>query len=125
MAKADGRMRYGDALQEIQDALRSGGIRATLDGSKVQLPGVLIVPGVATYDRLNGEDYSATVELWLLVGDKGIVQSLNQLSDLLEQVREVYEIHEVEPLTLSLPNSGGPDGLPALRTELNLNITKE
>lgn len=115
-------MRYGDALTDTQESLRSAGIKASLDGSKVQLPGVLIVPGVATYDRLSGEDYTATVELWLLVGDKGIVQSLNELDDLLAQVRTVFEVYEVEPLTLTLPDK---PGLPALRTELTLEITQE
>lgn len=117
-------MKYGDALQEIVTSLKNVGLRATTEPSKLQLPGVLVVPGIITFDYLDQDNYSAVVDVYLLTSNKGSVQSLNDLQDQLALFREVYASLEAEPVTLALSNLS-TDPVPGLLLNLQLTITKD
>lgn len=118
-------MLYGDAIAEIVTGLKNAGINATTETANLQLPGALVVPGVMAFDRLDGEDYSAEVSIYLLTSNKGSIQSLNDLQALLAKCRQVFPIPEAEPISLALPNVSGPDGSPGLLINLQIEITEE
>lgn len=116
-------MKYGDALEQIVSELDAGGIIATADASKIQLPGALVVPGMVTFNRLDPDTYEATVDVYLLTADRGSLESLNDLQDLLQTFRQIFDVLEAEPLSLQVPNY--PNPLPGLVISLNLEITKD
>lgn len=120
-------MLYGDALQEVVTALDNAGVTSTTEMSQVQLPGALVVPGTMTFDYLDGDNFSANIDVYLLVRNNGSVQSLNDLQDLLTKFRTVFDAIEAEPISLSLPNAtgGSPDPVPGLQLTLQATITKD
>ncbi|EGD7391207.1 hypothetical protein DQF30_23575 [Shigella flexneri] len=115
---------YGDALQEIADALVAAGIPATTEASQLQTPGVLVTPGPLSFNRQSADVLEAVIELYLITGNKPAPQALNDLSTLLMQVRDLYAVGEAEPLTMTL-QATGRDPVPCLRTELTVQITKD
>ena len=118
-------MLFGDALAEIVTGLRNAGINATSEPAKVQLPGAIVEPGLLTFDLLDGDNYSAQFNVYLLTSNKGTVQSLNDLQDLLTKFRSVFQVVEAEPISLPIPNIGGPDPVPGLLLTLQATITKD
>ncbi len=118
-------MLYGDALDEIVTALQGAGINATSELSSVQLPGALVIPGTLSFDLLDSDNYSAEFDIYLLTSNKGTVQSLNDLQDLLMKFRSVFQVVEAEPISLTIPNVGGPDPVPGLLLTLQATITKD
>lgn len=117
--------KYGDALAEVVAALRTTGMNATTEMSEIQLPGALVVPGLMTFDILDEDNYSATIEIYLLTSNKGSVQSMNDLQTLIEKFRTVFQVIDAEPLSLNLPNIAGNDPVPGLLVTLQATITKE
>lgn len=117
-------MKYGDALKDIVSQLDTGGINATTDLATLQLPGALVVPGTIQFDYLDPDNYSASVDIYLLTSDRGSIESLNDLQDLLVKFREVFSVQEAEPIALPAPNHGA-DPLPGLLLNLALTITKD
>lgn len=115
---------YGDALADIETAFKNVGINATTETQKLQLPGVLIIPGRMHFDRLDFDTYSADVEVYLLTSNKGSVQSMNDLQELLLKVTSVFTIEEAEPISLQLSNLS-PDPLPGLLVNLDVTISKD
>lgn len=118
-------MLYGDALAEIVTGLKNAGINATSEPSKLQLPGAIVEPGLLTFDLLDGDNYSAEFNIYLLTSNKGTVQSLNDLQDLLNKFRSVFQVVEAEAMSLPLPNIAGPDPVPGLLLTLQATITKD
>lgn len=117
-------MLYGDALQEIVTGLKNAGIKATTEIANLQLPGALVIPGPMTFDILDGENYSAEIEVYLLTSNKGSIQSLNDLQELLTDFRTVFNVSEAEPISLPLTNLA-PDPVPGLLITLQATITKD
>jgi hypothetical protein len=118
-------MLYGDAIAEVVQGLKDAGINATSEPSKLHLPGALVVPGTMTFDILDGDNYSAQIDIYLLTSNKGSIQSLNDLQELLTKFRSVFQAVEAEPLSLNLPNIGGNDPVPGLLLTLQATITKD
>ncbi|WP_064722255.1 hypothetical protein [Paenarthrobacter nicotinovorans] len=117
-------MLFGDALDEIVTGLINAGINATSEPKKLQLPGAVVEPGTMTFDLLDGDNYSAEFNVYLLTANKGTVQSLNDLQDMLTKFRSVFQVIEAEPLSLVVP-AGGPDPVPGLLLTLQATITKD
>jgi hypothetical protein len=118
-------MLYGDALAEVVTGLNNAGINATSELSRVQYPGALVVPGTLSFDLLDSDNYSAEFDIYLLTSNKGTVQSLNDLQDLLNKFRSVFQAVEAEPISLTIPNASGPDPVPGLLLTLQATITKD
>lgn len=118
-------MLYGDAVAEIVQSLENAGISATAEPAKLHLPGALVIPGTMTFDILDADDYSADIDIYLLTSNKGSVQSLNDLQELLTKFRSVFQVVEAEPISLNLPNIGGNDPVPGLQLTLRATITKD
>lgn len=117
--------KYGDALAEIVATLKGAGIHATTELAQAQLPGAIVIPGPMSFDILDGDNYSAFIEIYLLTSNKGSVQSLNDLQTLIEKFRSVYQVVDAEPVSLTLPNIAGNDPVPGLLVNLQATITKE
>lgn len=116
----------GDALSEVVEELKATGINATTEPSKVNLPGALVVPGLISFDILDEDTYSAVIDIYLLTnGNKGSIQSMNELQGLLNKFRTIYQIPEAEPISIQIPNIGGPDPVPGLQVSLQATITKD
>lgn len=115
----------GDALQEVVDALQDAGINATTEPKKLQLPGALVIPGTLEFDLLDSENYSFNIDIYLLTSEKGSVHSMNDLQALLNKARTKYSFPNAEPISLTLPNIGGPDPVPGLLIALQATITEE
>lgn len=115
---------YGNALQEIADNLVEHGIPATTEASQLQTPGVLVSPGLVQFNRQAPDVFTATVDLYLITGNKTAPQALNDLSTLMAEVRKVYAVAEFEPMTMMLQATGS-DSVPVLRTELNIEVTQD
>lgn len=118
-------MLFSDAMQEIVDKLDSAGIVSTTEPSQLQLPGALVVPGLLTFDFLDGETFSANFEIYLLTRNNGSVQSLNDLQDLLTKFRTVFDPLEAAHISIPLTNVAGPDPVPGLLITLQATITKD
>lgn len=114
-------MGFGDALEEIADSLRQAGLRATTDPVKIQLPGVLVMPGTMRFNHLDGS-FEAVIEIYLLTANKGTSASLNDLQDLLNKLRSVYSIPSAEPISVPLKNLS-PDPVPGLLVNLQTVIS--
>lgn len=117
-------MFYGDALKEIAASIDAVGIPATIEQANLQVPGALVVPGTLSFDHLDRETYSARVEVYLCTSDRGAVETLNDLQQMLFKVKDILGFQEVEPVKLQSPNHSA-DGLPALLIALDATITKD
>lgn len=118
-------MLFSDALKEVVETLDNAGIVSTTEPSKVQLPGALVLPGTLTFDFLDGETFSANIQIYLLTRNNGSLQSLDDLQELLIKFRTVYSALEAEPIALPLTNVAGPDPVPGLLITLQATITKD
>ena len=74
---------------------------------------------------MNGTDYSAQIEIYLLTSNKGTVQSFNDLQEMLDKLRSVHDIPEAEPISVPLKNIAGPDPAPGLFITLQATVTKD
>lgn len=117
-------MKYGDALQDLVSQLDAGGITATTELATLQLPGALVVPGTLQFEYLDPDNYSANVDVYLLVADHGSIESMNDAQDLLTKFRAIFKVLEAEPIALPAPNHGA-DPLPGFLVTLALTITKD
>ena len=117
-------MAIAAALDEIVSTLIAAGLRATAEPSKVQTPGVLVLPGDIAFDRLSDEEMSMDFDIYLISKNNGGRQTLAELEGMLYKVQSVYPIAGGSPLSVPLSNLS-PDPLPALLVRLPVNITKE
>jgi hypothetical protein len=111
-----------EAINDIVDSLKAAGLAATADPSKLELPGVLVMPGLIEFPYLDGSQFDQEFNLYLLTSPKGGVENWVDLQDLLQKTRSVYEIPEALPVSVPLPNhSTGP--VPALLVTLKTTIS--
>jgi hypothetical protein len=111
-----------EAINDIVDSLKAAGIAATADPSELELPGVLVMPGLIEFPYLSGTQFDQEFDLFLLVSPKGGVENWVDLQALLQKLRTVYEIPEALPVSVPLPNhSAGP--VPALQVTLKTTIS--
>lgn len=116
-------MKYGEALADIVDQLNAAGMRATTEPNEVQTPGVLVIPGVMTFDYLDHENFSAQFDVYIVTSNNGTIQSINDLQDELAVFRTVFQALEAEPVMVPLPNYNDP--VPGLLITLQATITKD
>ena len=100
--------------------IQAAGVSAASDPRAFDPPGALVTPGTVSCDRLGG-DYTVTWECYLVVGDHGTTEALNDLGDLFDLVRLPLGVGEARPMTLSLPNHAA-DPLPALQFTLTTSV---
>lgn len=111
-----------EAINELVDNLKAAGIAATADPARLELPGVLVMPGTLAFPYLDGTQFDMEFNLYLLVNPKGGVENWVDLQDLLTKLRSVYEIPEALPVSVPLPNQN-TDPVPALLVTLKTTIS--
>lgn len=106
------------ALEDLVDTLEAADVEVALDPADLNLPGVWVqVTGVAA-DRLEGR--TITTRLVLVVPDTGALRSLEALLELLDKVDTVVPVDTATPLTVALPEGGGP--FPGLAVPFDLPL---
>lgn len=110
------------AINEIVDSLKAAGIAATAEPSNLELPGILVMPGLIEFPYLDGEQFDIEFNLYLLVRAKGGVENWIDLQLMLQKLRGVYEIPEALPVSVPLPNHA-TDPVPALLVTLKTTIS--
>lgn len=115
---------YGTATAEVEAALNAAGISAALDPASMDLPGVWITPATIDYGLMDGSEYFATWDLYLIGPDLDAVNALDHLSDLAGQVRGVFgeAVTGAQAVTMTSPNLAA-DGLPALLITLEMKVS--
>lgn len=101
---------------DVVDQLAAAGIDATIDYRDVTVPGVLVVPAAAAYDRLSDDAGTIT---WRLVGIAGASDpgtGLDQLGELIAACQSVADLAGVEFTTYDNPNVG--HNLPAFTAQI-------
>lgn len=115
---------YGAATAEVVAKLDAAGIPATADAASLQAPGVWVTPAAIDFALMDGSEYFASWELYLVSPDLDAVSALDHLTDLAGMIRGVFpqDVTEFRAVTLNLPNIAA-DGVPALTTTLELKVT--
>lgn len=100
------------------------GVPVEIDPRDLVLPGILVVPGVIDFDRLDLGTASTDIELWLVAGDTNPRTALNELTALLLDVRAHLGgvPSTADPITVTLANQS-PDPLPAFRCPIPLTLS--
>lgn len=98
-------MNLAEAVAGIVQQLRDAGIRATDDARDLNPPAVQVRPPEIAW-RFNKGGWTATWELWCIVPDAGAHQSLETVSDLIEQVQAALGWHaqSARPDSVVLPD---------------------
>lgn len=113
---------YGTATAELVAMIEAAGLNATADPRDLELPGVWVSPALIDYDRLDGDVYAGSWELYLIAPDNGPTVSLDILSDLATVVRRVLPFGEARSVSVQLSNHS-PDPLPALQVTIELEVS--
>lgn len=114
------KVKVGAALKEVVALIESTGVHAAADARSLDLPGALVAPDKVEVDRL-GDDFTVTWTVYLIAGDHGPVEALDDLGDMFDQVKDVLGVSEAEPMSLSLVNHSAND-LPAFRMTFQTNV---
>lgn len=95
-----------------------------LDPRDLVLPGILVIPGVIDFDRLDAGTASSDVELWLIAGDSNPRTALDEVTALLLKLRaHLGDAPSVaDPITVTI-SSQSPDPLPALRCPIPITLS--
>lgn len=115
-------MKISEALSEIVSNLEAVGLAATDNPGIVNLPGALVLPGKVTFPYMSAEAFNLEVEILLLAANKGLI-TLDHLQEMLDKLREAYDISEAKLTGYKLPNL--PDICSAYVVTLSLRITKD
>lgn len=107
------------ACQELAGLLTAAGVPATLDRSKLKLPGAWITPASARTHTLAGQG-RARVSVLLVVAQSGDLESLTALSGLLAKALTVVKPDEDVDTSVVLPIGNNP--LPAFRLAVDLKL---
>lgn len=110
------------ALNEIVGALKAAGIAATAEPSQLELPGILVMPGLIEFPYLDETRFDIEFNLYLVVQPKGGVENWIDLQTNLQKLRGVYQIPEALPVSVPLPNHS-TDPVPALLVTLKTTIS--
>ena len=102
-------------IKAAADAIRADldgvGVTATIDYRDLTVPGVLIVPDTAAYNRLSDDAGNIVFRLVAVAGTADAGTALVQLGALLDQCQQIADLTEIEFTTYSNPNIGA-DPLP-------------
>lgn len=112
-----------DACEEIADTLTVAGLPTNTNPDRVGPRQAAIFPTGITFDRLGGDEFTLTVDVYALANNRDTQPVvMDTLWSALAIVRRVYEAPEAEAVTFELP--AGVQ-LPGLRIPLTLTVTKE
>lgn len=112
----------GAAGRELAAQLADAtGYPAEVDPERLDAPGILVVPGAITADRLAAGILSAEWDVYLTVSAALTpTEALDALGAMLTKVAAVAPIPAAEPVAL---NIGAGVGLPALRFTLTTEVS--
>lgn len=110
-----------EAINELVDSLKAAGIAATAEPSRLELPGILVMPGTLEFPYLDQTQFDMEFNLYLLVTPKGGVENWIDLQGLLVKLRSVYDIPEALPVSVPLKDRTEP--VPALLVTLKTTIS--
>lgn len=105
------------AALDVVDQLDAAGVKATADYRDLCVPGVLVVPATAAYDRLSDDAGTIGWRLVAVAGNADPVTALGQLGTLLDKCQQVADLADVEFTTYSNPNVGA-DSMPAFTASI-------
>lgn len=111
-----------EALNEIVAELVAAGVAATADASRLELPGVLVMPGEIQFPYLDGSQFDMQFNLWIMARDKGAVDTWVELQELLTKVRARFEIPDAIPINRPLANQSS-EPVPALLATIQTTIS--
>lgn len=117
-------MNLQEAAQGIVDALKAGGVRATLDPRDVNPPCVLVRPPDLAY-RFRYGDWDATWKAWALTPDAGRGQVLKAFGPMLAAVQDALGgvVTAATPEDVTLPDGSTIPGYALSWTE-RIKITE-
>lgn len=115
---------FTTAQNHLVDRLTAQGITAAAHARALHnFPAVLIAPASFEYNRLSKRAYSAEFEVYIIARDSGYKdQPLDDLYPIAQVLAEEYGAISFEAVSVTLSNQGGPDGLPALKTSITLDV---
>ncbi|MBF0809118.1 hypothetical protein E4U03_10960 [Rothia nasimurium] len=118
---------FVEAQQWLLDDLTAKGVVAASHARKLHnFPAVLIVPAEFDYNRLSKQAYTARFEAYIVARDSGMDnQPLDDLYPLAKLLAEEYGATRFEPISATLANVSGADGLPALKTEITITVKED
>lgn len=117
-------MSFAQAQDLLIERMRDAGIPAVSHASQLHaLPAVLLAPSEFSYDRLRRDSYTASFEAYIIARDSGVTnQPLDDLYSIASKLAHDYGVQDFEAVSVTLTNFGGGDGLPALRTEIHIDV---
>lgn len=116
-----------EALSEVTDRLTTAGIPHAIDPRDLNLPGVLLTVRARTWDTLDADASTVTIEAIAIAPDTGQpLHTLDVLDTLISRCAAVLDpispITEATAGTVLLPNHGA-DPLPSLTAPLSVSLT--
>jgi hypothetical protein len=107
------------ACEDLAARLTAAGVRATLDRSKLSVPGAWITPGTARTLTLSGAG-RVRASVLLVVPATGDLASLTALAGLLDKALTVLTPDEDVDTSVVLPHNNS--ALPAFRLAVDLTL---
>lgn len=117
-------MSFVEAQNLLIEQLKNSGINAASHASQLHdYPAVLIAPANFSYNRLARHSYTAKFDAFIIARDSGVFdQPLDDLYKVANKIAHDYGATDFEAVNITLSNNGGGDGLPALKTEITLDV---
>ena len=113
-------MSLSAAVDHVVASLKSAGVHAAADPKNLHRSGVWVTPGTITWDRLDDTTATCTIDLNLLGTPGDAMAALRALDSLLDQVRAVTDIRDIEAVTYPLPGRS----LPGYRGQITVEVTE-
>lgn len=111
------------AALDVAQILTGAGVAATVDYRDLPVPGVLIVPDTAAYDRLSDDAGTVGFRLVGVAGNADPFTALQQLGDLLGACQTVTDLAEITFTTYQNSNISA-DVLPAFTAQITCEWEK-
>lgn len=118
---------FTKAQAHLVEALKGQGVLAATRAQDLyEFPAVLIVPENFDYNRLDKRAYTARFEVYVIARDSGFKdQPLDDLYPIAQLLAEEYGAQAFEAVSVTLSNQGNPDGMPALKTAISLDVKEK
>lgn len=116
-------MRLGAAAQVFASQIESFGIRTYVNPDQANLPCAIVAATKVRADRLDAETYEVDWAVYLVAGDHGPIEVMDDLGELFATVAEHMGVEEAEQTYVSLPGQSAE--LPALMFKITTEITPE
>lgn len=107
------------ALQELADVLTAAGVPATLDRTRLPVPGAWVTPGTAKVRTLSGAG-RVRASVLLVAPASGDLEALETLAGLLDLALTVVTPDADVDTSVVLPHNN--NALPAFRLAVDLNL---